>query len=358
MAQALSNLTKAVSSDEDADPAKARAFGDTLLIGLFAAANLPRPLNWIYKKPVTAQILACVTPLYLFLTIQFGSCPFTWLIGLIVSPDGRLTLSIVTIAMVLSTCINMYHMPDLTWTSQTSLKSNFKQPIIQLIVGLATTLIMVLDRVFLQLLIKTLLASVILYFKRGTFENQGKTSVLWTIIQSFGSDFNCGGLELATDAGSDSNRKETLNKKSSLINFMGWCAYGVLLPLMIDDCSKNTEAEMNFVYQCLVQFSGLLSLSVGFPLAKITESSLKKKYFFPESEMSVQAMIVSSICQIFFIHLLLNVTFINSSVNQPYSGVMIWTMCSPIMFVTLFKSVCTQNVFLVIPPIFFLMVIL
>ena len=105
LAQALSNLTKAVSSDEDADPAKARAFGDTLLIGLFAAANLPRPLNWIYKKPVTAQILACVTPLYLFLTIQFGSCPFSWLIGLIISPDGRLTLSIVTIAMVLSTCI-------------------------------------------------------------------------------------------------------------------------------------------------------------------------------------------------------------------------------------------------------------
>ena len=216
---------------------------------------------------------------------------------------------------------------------------------------------MVLDRVFLQLLIKTLLASVILYFKRGTFENQGKTSVLWTIIQSFGSDFNCGGLELATEAGCDSNRKETLNKKFSLINFMGWCSYGVLLPLMIDDCSKNTEAEMNFVYQCLVQFSGLLSLSVGFPLAKITESSLKKKYFFPESEMSVQAMIVSSISQIFFIHLLLNVAFI-SWVTQPYSGVMIWTICSPIMFVTLFKSVCTQNVFLVIPPIFFLMVIL
>ena len=45
MTQALSNLTKGVNY-EDADPAKARAFGDTLLIGLFAAANLPRPLNW------------------------------------------------------------------------------------------------------------------------------------------------------------------------------------------------------------------------------------------------------------------------------------------------------------------------
>ena len=85
MAQALSNLTKAVSSDEDADPAKARAFGDSLLIGLFAAANLPRPLNWISEKSLTAQILACVTLWYPFLTIQFGSCPFTWLIGLIVS---------------------------------------------------------------------------------------------------------------------------------------------------------------------------------------------------------------------------------------------------------------------------------
>ena len=103
----------------------------------------------------------------------------------------------------------------------------------------------------------------------------------------------------------------------------------------------------------MVQLSGILALSIGLPTSSVCNKLLRRKnYYFPETEKSVQGAVCSVAAQMAFLFLVCQLPL-----DHPGSGLAAdnWTWICPIVAVSLFEAVCSQNQYLVIPPILCIM---